>query len=198
MPDSVAWNNHYVAGRTPWDLGRPHPELQRRLDRDSGLGTGVVGRVVVPGAGNGHDAVALAHAGWSVTAVDVADAVEGRLTSVLEPHDGRVIIADALDVDDREPFDLVFDHTFFCAIDPDRRPDFGSLCRRVLAPGGSVVSIVFPIGRPASVGGPPWAIEPDTVALALGSRFRLADLSEANTVAGRRWHHRWARWVFDG
>lgn len=113
------WANRYQSGTTPWDLGRPHDELVRRLPE-----LGPPGTALVPGAGRGHDAAALAAAGWSVTAIDFAPVLADHLAQAVGPN-GRVVIGDVLDFSPPSPIDLVFDHTFFCAIPPDRRPDFG-------------------------------------------------------------------------
>ena len=196
-PWAEAWNSLYEAGTTPWDLGRPHPELVRRLSVDPSLGTRSVSRVLVPGAGSGHDAGALARAGWDVTAADLAAAVEPKLRAAIDPYGGTVTIGDALALDDAESFDRVFDHTFFCAIEPDLRPEFGNLCSRVLAPGGAVISIVFPIGTPSS-GGPPWGFDVEMLEGALGDGFEMAEVSEPFTTKRRRSPHVWARWRFDG
>lgn len=195
MPDANAWNARYEMGSIPWDLGRAHPELETRLALDPALGTGSVGSVLVPGAGTGHDAAALAQAGWRVTAVDIAPAVEAPLLRRLVADHASVVIADSLELDAEEPFDLVFDHTFFCAIDPEARPRFGAMASRVLACSGSVISIVFPIGRPVSEGGPPWGIGVGDMASALGPSFVLAEEGGAARIPGRRWTHEWTRWV---
>lgn len=194
MPDADAWSVRYELGSIPWDLGRAHPELETRLALDPSLGTDSVGSVLVPGAGTGHDAAALAQAGWKVTAVDIAPAVEAALLRRLDADGASVVIGDSLDIDVDEPFDLVFDHTFFCAIDPVDRPRFGSMAERVLTRSGSVISVVFPIGRPSSDGGPPWGFEVADMARALGDRFALSEQSEHMRVAGRRWPHAWTRW----
>ena len=155
MPDADAWNARYELGTTPWDLGRAHPELETRLALDPSLGLGFVGTALVPGAGTGHDAAALAQAGWHVTAIDIAPAVESALLRRLHADHSSVVIGDSLGLDVDDPFDLVFDHTFFCALDPGDRGRFGAMVDRVLGRSGALISIVFPIGRPASEGGPP-------------------------------------------
>ncbi len=194
MPDADAWNARYELGATPWDLGRAHPELETRLALDPSLGLGVVGTALVPGAGTGHDAAALAQAGWRVTAIDIAPAVEPALLRRLQADNGSVEIGDSLDLD-ADAFDLVFDHTFFCAIDPSERGRFGEMVDRVLGRSGSLISIVFPIGRPASEGGPPWGIEDQDLATALGESFVLAEKGAPMRVPGRRWAHEWTRWT---
>ena len=97
MPDVNAWNLRYEFFSAPWDMGEPHPELIRRLDEDPSLGTGSVGSVLVPGSGLGNDAAALAAAGWRVTALDFAPALEAGLVKILEPLGGSVVIGDAFE-----------------------------------------------------------------------------------------------------
>jgi hypothetical protein len=71
---SENWDARYAAGRTGWDLGAAALALDRLL---SDLPKGSE-RVLVPGAGFGHDAIAWAKAGRDVVAVDfAAQAVEG-------------------------------------------------------------------------------------------------------------------------
>ncbi|MGD2061034.1 MAG: methyltransferase domain-containing protein [Acidimicrobiia bacterium] len=195
MPDADAWSARYETGSIPWDLGRAHPELETRLALDPALGTGSVGSVLVPGAGTGHDAAALAQAGWRVTAVDIAPAVEAPLLRRLVADHASVVIADSLELDAEEPFDLLFDHTFFCAIDPADRPRFGAMASRVLARSGSVISIVFPIGRPVSEGGPPWGFDSGDLAAVLGDGFSLEERGGRSHVSGRRWPYAWTRWA---
>jgi len=194
VPDAQTWSARYELGSIPWDLGRAHPELEARLAVDATLGLGTVGSVLVPGAGTGHDARALAAAGWDTTALDFAPGAERALQNRLSGFDAHVVIGDALGWRTDRSFDLVFDHTFFCALDPDVRTGFGAMVDQVLSETGSVVSVVFPLGKPSSHGGPPWGFAPADVDEVLGSGFELVESSLAETTPGRRWPHVWARW----
>jgi SAM-dependent methyltransferase len=191
-PGPDEWAVRYQSGDTPWDLRGPHPELEARLERDPTLGLDSVGSALVPGCGRGHDALALARAGWSVTAVDYADGVSAGPLSNL-PTGSRFVQADAFDIAE-SGFGLMFDHTFFCAVDPTERPRWGRLAQRVLAPGGQVISIVFPVGRPVTEGGPPHGMDVSDVTNALGDDFRLIEVSSPFRVGRRSWDHVWARW----
>ena len=119
------WKARYEAKSTPWDLAREHPELERRL---AARELGPPATVYVPGCGRGHDALALARAGFRVTAVDSVDVVELGEGSKLEEL-GRLgssfRVADALAFE-TEPVALVFDHTFFCALPLDRSAPSGA------------------------------------------------------------------------
>jgi SAM-dependent methyltransferase len=186
------WSRRYRDQDTPWDVGGPHPELARRLaSRDlAPLRPGE--NALVPGAGRGYDAVALARAGWSVTALDFADGTRGEATRELERLGGRFLEVDALTYDGG-PYDLVFDHTFFCAIAPSERPRWGQTMERVVADDGRLVLLVFPGGKPRDAGGPPFAMELDDVRAVLPSDFELVcDEPAAQTLARREWRESWA------
>lgn len=198
LPDGVvsadpeAWSRSYRQGTAPWDLGGPHPELEARLAADPTLGTGALGSAYVPGCGRGHDAVALANVGWRVTAVDFAGAVAPDVSAALAPLGGRFQLGDALAA--AEPTDLWFDHTFFCAIDPDRRLEYGSVAAANVRPGGLLVSIVFPLGLALKQSGPPYGMSTSAVSSVLGAKFELVADEHAAQPACRRSSHRWAAW----
>ena len=105
-----SWTERYASADTPWDLGTPHPELSLRL-QDGRLAPPVEGaRALVPGAGWGHDAIALARRGWVVTAVDFVGSLEARVAPLLERHGGKFVVADALSLEFDEPFDQRYLH----------------------------------------------------------------------------------------
>jgi SAM-dependent methyltransferase len=188
------WNARYELGWTPWDLGGPHPELVQKLADDPALGAAQPGTALVPGCGTGHDAEALARSGWIVTAVDFAPALIGPVEHRLVPLGGAFVLADALDFEGG-PFDLVFDHTFFCAIEPEMRSRFGDMVDRVAGATGRLVSVVFPHDRPSEQGGPPWGMVPEDVTNALGPGWKLTTESEERRIRGRAWPYRWAEWT---
>lgn len=185
------WAGRYATGNTPWDLGGPHPELAARLV-DGRLAPDREGaRVFVPGAGRGHDALALARRGWAVTAVDPVEALAADLAPALERSGGRFVVGDALQFDD-EPFDLVWDHTFFCAIPPEARTSWGERAAALLSPGARYAALMFPVGRPLDEGGPPFGMDGEAVLGALGARFRRTEEHDLERpVVKRPWRERW-------
>ncbi len=186
------WGARYALGSIPWDLGRPHPELQRMLEEDPSLGLGRPGKVLVPGAGRGWDALAFAEAGWETVAVDFAEGLAAQALPALAGAGAEYREADAFEIDER--FDLVFDHTFLVAVPFEVRPRVGDLARRVLAPPGRFVSLVFPIGKPPSLGGPPFGITVPEVDAVLGPGFeRIED--RAALPARRSYEERLGVWV---
>ena len=71
------WERLYQTGETGWDQGGPSPGLTDFLKEFVGARHAAPalqpGRILVPGAGRGHDARALAKAGFGVTGIDAAE-----------------------------------------------------------------------------------------------------------------------------
>ncbi|MEZ6014259.1 MAG: methyltransferase domain-containing protein [Planctomycetota bacterium] len=193
------WAAHYAAADTPWDLGGPHPELSQRLS-DGGLAPPSEGaRALVPGVGRGHDALALLRRGWLVTAVDLVGELAESFGQELKRRGGRFVQGNALELELGAegpnaiggPFDLVWDHTFFCALHPELRAAWGARARELVAVGGRYVSLVFPTGKPVADGGPPFGMSTAAVADALGEMFELVeDRPVARPVTKRTWPER--------
>ncbi|MBT4226011.1 MAG: methyltransferase domain-containing protein, partial [Verrucomicrobia bacterium] len=116
------WEALYQANDTFWDHGEASPGLVDYLAANSSL---PLGQALVPGCGRGHDARALAQAGWAATGLDLAPS-SVPLAKRLADEERLTIdyrIGDFLSDEPHQPFDLVFEHTLFCAIPPVRRDD---------------------------------------------------------------------------
>lgn len=176
----------------PWDLGRAHPQLLNWLtDREAG------GRALVPGCGTGFDADALAQAGWQVTALDlIEDTVHAPKRATIEAGGGEVLAMDALAFRPAQPYELIFEHTFFCAIEPHRREEWGQFMDRCLSADGQLLALVFPLDREVSLGGPPHGYGPADMQAALGEGFRmLEDIPAEHPIKSRPWKERWVRFA---
>lgn len=198
MPDlddsQPDWDARYAAETTPWDLGRPVPLLVEALDEGT-IPRGP-GRAFVPGAGRGYDADELSRANWQVTAVDLS----ATAAAYAAEHFPKVAygVGDALDPDTVARFtggqvDLLFDHTFFCALPPASRPRMNDLADAVVRPGGLLASVVFPIGRPDAEGGPPFGYSPEDLDAVIPG-FEQIHLGPETSVLDRPWPHRLAIW----
>ena len=182
------WAARYREEDTPWDHGDPHPEV-RRLTSVGEFPTHSTGRrALVPGCGPAHDACAIAKLGFNVTGIDYTTEARDLGAAALEALGGEFRCEDALAFTPAERYDLVFEHTFLCAIDPSLRSSYGEMISRVLRPGGLFVVIVFPVNRPREEGGPPFALNLDDVREVLGSSFELRSHSPIEcTREGREW-----------
>ena len=149
------WEADYARHTDGWDLGGPTPIFKRLILS----GQLIPGRMIVLGAGRGHDAREFARHGFQVTAVDFAAQAISEMHRLAEAEAPVEILQhDIFTLPDTltHSFDYVLEYTCFCAIDPKRRPEYADLVARLLKPGGMYIDLAFPLdGRK---GGPPFAV----------------------------------------
>ncbi|MGE3974100.1 MAG: methyltransferase domain-containing protein [Bdellovibrionales bacterium] len=141
------WGDYYQKDELPpWDLDQYNPNLngilaQLKLNKS---------KILVLGAGQGHDANFLAEQGHIVTAVDYSPAAQKSFTqrypqSLVANYTVRDVFQ--LPPEWLNSFDLVFDHTLFCAIPPRQRKSLIQVWKKVLKPRGHLLSIFFLLTR---------------------------------------------------
>lgn len=165
------WAGRYQAGETRWDHGEASPGLVDFLATQSYQ----PGTVVVPGCGRGHDARALAKAGFEVIGLDVVpQAVEEArrlakaegITAIRFEQGDFFNLPTAL----RGPYDWLFEHTFFCAIDPALRDRYVETAATLIKPGGRLLGVFFHI-QPET--GPPFGTTREELIERFTPRFSL-------------------------
>ena len=164
------WEAAYRDGRDRWELGAAAPPIVRALGEMPAKG-----RAIVLGSGRGHEARAAAERGWNVVGVDFAQSARVAAER-LTPPELRDRIAwrtqdlFTLGASDAGAFDLVIEHTSFCAIDPARRDEWIRVAHDVLRPGGSLLALFYTHGRE---GGPPFGATHEDVERALAPHFEV-------------------------
>ena len=153
--DPDFWNQHYHDENTPWDLGGASPPLIAYLEKIDDPGT----RILIPGAGRAYEAVYLHRRGFThVFVCDWATAAFHHLKeNAPDFPSGHLITGDFFQIEGQ--FDLMLEHTFFCAIHPSLRPRYVEKAAQLLNPGGVLAGLLFAteFDRP----GPPFGGDPD-------------------------------------
>ncbi|KAH9951785.1 S-adenosyl-L-methionine-dependent methyltransferase [Amylocystis lapponica] len=185
---SEGWVKAWQAKVTPWDAGHAQPPLRVLLESER-LPLPKSGRALVPGCGRGYDAILIASAlglntlGVDISSIAVAGANELVASSPAAPI-GKVTfeVRDffALGTSVEEQFDLVYDYTFFVALPPSQRGEWGRKMSAVIKPGGYLITLVFPLDSPKDLG-PPWYVEVGHYAEVLGDGWERV-LDEIPTV----------------
>ncbi|RMH68638.1 MAG: methyltransferase domain-containing protein [Gemmatimonadetes bacterium] len=165
------WSKRYQEGTAGWDMKHATPVFTALIAQDKlpckpdQNGNGC--RVLIPGCGYGHDAIAFAKAGYHVTAVDFApEPIESLARMAAE----QGVTLEALQADIFElpemhqaRYDLILEYTCYCAIDPHRRPEYVQKMVTMLKPGGTFLGLFFPLDKPLAEGGPPYGVNPHQV-----------------------------------
>lgn len=165
------WEDHWVEGDTPWDKGEAAPPLLEYLDEwDDGFVEGA--RILVPGCGSGHDVRALAAAGARVTGLDVSPTAVEVARSHAAINGEAYVQGDLFEWSGDFPFDAVWEHTCFCAIEPDDRSRYAGAVARLVRPGGRLIG-VFYLDPDNDEGGPPHPSSKAEIERHLGPSFSL-------------------------
>ena len=149
------WEADYQRGTDGWDLGGPTPVFKRLASSKRFK----PGRMIVLGAGRGHDAREFSRHGFEVTAVDFSEYVVNQMRALNDPTAPiEIFQQDIFKLPDElnHTFDYLLEYTCFCAIDPERRTEYADLVTRLLKPNGHYIDLAFPLDGRA--GGPPFAV----------------------------------------
>lgn len=187
-----SWEQRYKGGETHWDKGEATPCLLQWLESETASGL-TRGRVLVPGCGFGHDVRAWARAGFRAVGLDIApSAVTGaREQTPAELSNASIFMeGDFLNDDPDEPYDFLFEHTCFCAIDPAQRDAYAAAVARWLRSGGQFLAVHYML--PPDEDGPPFGTNREEILERFGQDFELIGDWEP-----RSWGHRQGKeWMF--
>jgi SAM-dependent methyltransferase len=176
--DAEYWNEIYRGDGGGWELGRATPPLARWFAAHPAAGK----RALVVGCGRGHEARLLARGGARVVAIDIASEAITAARALTTPDDAAAAAGAGGSVEFREldlfalpktgeVFDLIVEHTCFCAIEVARRGEYVSAVAGALPASGELVALFYAHGRP---GGPPFTTDDAEVRRLFAPRFELA------------------------
>ena len=149
------WQERYVSGDTPWDNGSAAPSILQMMEEMPTLFTGK--SIFVPGCGIGHDAKVLAKHGLDVVGGDIAPLAIARAKED-NPDGVDFKEFDILKISDEltGSFDMVWEHTCFCALSPELRADYVASMSKLLKPNGLLLGVFFTNPDVAPGDGPPY------------------------------------------
>ena len=168
MDQSSYWSTIYQNETPRWEMDAPSPVITAATPRLKLAKS----RVLVLGAGSGSDAAFFAELGHSVTAVDFS---AEAIAQARERHGARAGLrfeqADVFNLPDSmtNAFDLVIEHTCYCAINPSRRDELVKVWRRCLADRGHLMGVFFTIDKRD---GPPFGASEWELRSRLAKSFR--------------------------
>ena len=149
----------------PWDLEEPSLALKHFWPKLKMTKS----RILVSGCGRGHDASFLASLGHHVTALDFnEEALKEAKKLYSSPH----LLWEREDIfkyKKKESFDVIFDHTLFCAIDPSQRDELIKKYKTLLDERGLLVAVFF---VKIKEGGPPYGASEWEIHKRLEKTFR--------------------------
>lgn len=144
------WQDRYEQQDSPWDAGRITTPIKEFADSlaDKSL------RILIPGAGNAHEAEYLWQAGFhNIYVMDIAEAPLANLKKRLPDFpEQQLLHTDFFEHEGQ--YDLIIEQTFFCALDPSLRKRYAEQMKKLLKPGGQLCGVFF--GVPMNADHPPF------------------------------------------
>lgn len=172
ISESHFWSERYIEQRTEWDLNEPTPCLVWALKKFKLPKM----RVAVLGCGRGHDAAYIASLGHKVTgfdfsseAISEAQKIYGNIKDLSANLSWSCEDIFNLNSNHYGQYDLVFDHTLFCAIDPEKRDQLLGAWHKLLAPQGQILGVFFTMPKPD---GPPYGATEEEILTRVTKKFR--------------------------
>ena len=140
--DTAYWQGRYAAGRDGWDVRAATPPLRAYFDQ---LAVAPQPRILIPGAGRAYEAEYLHRLGFEqVFVVDIApEALQALAARVPDFPAAHLLLANFFALPNAQPFDLIVEQTFFCALNPALRPAYARQCAALLRPGGTLMGLLF-------------------------------------------------------
>lgn len=150
---SQYWEDVYTTEGNPgWNLNEPAEGFKDMIPRLKLPKS----RILVLGAGEGHDAALFAQAGHVVTAVDFCkEGIERGKKKYAHLSNLSFFESNIFNLpqDWNFTFDVVVEHTCYCAIPPDQRNELVRLYRRMLHEEGQLLGVFFAMEKRS---GPPY------------------------------------------
>lgn len=190
MPDKDFWDDRYLQGETTWDIHQVSPPLQAYFDQLTQKDRSIL----IPGCGNSYEAEYLLKNGFTdITLLDISPVLTDRLREKFPQAQAqaqaqvqtqaqaqagtktsalRLVTADFFDHDGS--YDLIIEQTFFCALSPEKRPDYVERTAALLKPGGRLAGLLFDRDFP---NGPPYGGHKEDYKKLLEKRLRLKTLA---------------------
>lgn len=181
------WDSRYRDNVTPWDAGKVPASLQRYADN---LRLGA--RILIPGCGSAYEAAYLARRGFAVLAIDFsAPAIETARKNLAGLED-VLWFADFFDFDFGQPYDVIYERAFLCALPPRIWPQYAPRMAQLLRAGGELAGYFF---LRQTDKGPPFGTTSDALHALLDPHFELIeDQAVTDSIPVFQGAERWQRW----
>lgn len=179
--DAGFWNNLYLEGDTGWNIGYPSTPIKNYIDQltDKSI------TILIPGCGNGYEGEYAFNNGFKN--VYFADYSEEPLRNIKEriPNipDSQLIQDDFFNLTGM--YDLIFEQTFFCALNKSLRKAYVTKMHDLLKPGGRLVGVMF--GVPKNEDHPPFGGSVDEYKQLFSPSFKIQTLEPCyNSIPPRQ------------
>lgn len=162
------WDERYLEDNTPWDIGYANPGIVSYVQNNFPVTT----RILIPGAGIGHEAAALHKLGFeNVFVNEWSQSAKQRMLAVYPDFpEENILLGDFFALNTY--YNLILEQTFFCALPPPRRLDYVKKVKGLLAHGGTLAGVFF--DRAFKEEGPPFGGDAEEYRALFSNEFEVS------------------------
>jgi SAM-dependent methyltransferase len=181
------WCKRFGEGTTPWDAGRVPSAFADFIARQPNTVN-----TLIPGCGSAWEAAHLAEQGWPVTALDFSPLAVDKARQVLGNVAVDLICDDFFTFKPRQPYQLIYERAFLCALPRKLWADWGTRVAELLPPAGLLAGYFFICDQPK---GPPFGILPAELETLLAPNFEcIEDSAVDDSIPVFLGRERWQVW----
>ena len=181
------WESRYRDHVTPWDAGKV-PDALRNYAKRIRSGS----RILIPGCGSAYEAGYLAENGFGVLAIDFSPAAVKLAKKNLSRFGDIVRLADFFEFGFGEPYDVIYERAFLCALPPRMWPKYAPRSAQLLRPKGELAGFFF---FRETEKGPPFGTTPEALHALLDPHFELVeDKAVTDSILVFQDAERWQVW----
>ena len=181
------WESRYRDNVIPWDAGKVPASLQEYARN---LSPGA--RVLIPGCGSAYEAAYLSDQGCDVLAIDFSPAAVEAARKNLAGFEHVLRSADFFDFDYGQPYDVIYERAFLCALPRRIWPQYALRTAQILRPGGELAGFFF---LRETERGPPFGMTLDALHTLLDPHFELIeDKAVTDSIPVFLGAERWQVW----
>jgi len=178
------WEQRYQENTAQWDIGMAAPPLASLLASSEAP---IAGKTAVIGCGQGHDAILFAKHDFDTIGFDFAPSaiILGQKLSQTSEISMQFLQRDIFELPQEfaASFDYAIEHTCFCAIRPEQRPDYVNMVRSILKPTGELIALFWAHNRPD---GPPFGVTLEEIKDLFSASFDTSNISPVNNSIASR------------
>ncbi|KAJ3322123.1 hypothetical protein HDV06_003574 [Boothiomyces sp. JEL0866] len=187
-----SWIKMWEQNQTPWNMVEASLGLQK-LEKEKRIPNG---KILIPGCGQGLDAFYLSNDQRSVVGLDLYPKIveennKKRDEKGLSPEQLNFVSGDFFQF--KGQFNVVFDYTFLCALDPSFRTSWADQMQKLIVPGGTLITLMFPLDD--HEGGPPFALSVEIYHQLLDEFFECKSIEDTPSFERRKGKEKLGVWI---
>lgn len=179
--NELYWTNRYKQNEASWDAGIITAPIKEYVDQltDKNM------RILIPGAGNGHEAEYLFRIGFkNLVVIDISpEPIFNLKTRIPDFPPEQLITGDFFE--HQGAYDLILEQTFFCALDPFLQPEYVEKMNKLVKTGGKLSGVLFT--EPLHTTTPPFALPKEKYIQLFQPYFKIKTLETCyNSIKPRQ------------